>query len=150
MQKSLSTLSLPGSAKNNMWQVTGDMWHMTHDTWHMTHETWHMTLDTWQMTRGLGWTFFRNISSLALMVWDTHVCGSLEIWRIWRVCVTHSLTLEMETKLCKVSRAMSSVFSCLHRANETLCARCAAYYEPLECKLWFCTGPNNRLSSRAR
>ena len=80
---------------------------------------------------------------------DTRICGSLEIWRIWRVCVTHSLTLEMETRLCKVSRAMSSVFSCLHRANETLCARCAAYYRPLDCKLWFCTGPNNRLSSRS-
>ena len=31
----------------------------------------------------------------------TCVCGSLEIWGIWRVCVTHSLTSEMKTRLQK-------------------------------------------------
>ena len=34
----------------------------------------------------------------------------------WRVCVTHPLISEMKTRLQKVS----SVFSCLHRANEAL------------------------------
>ena len=53
----------------------------------------------------------------------THVCGSLESWRILRVCVTHSLTLEMKTRLQKVCRAMPSDFSFLHRANEILCCR---------------------------
>ena len=74
------------------------------------------------------------------------VCASLEILGVWRVCVTQSLNTSMETRLQKVSSAMSSVFSCLHRANETLCARCATHLGHPEGKF----GPNNRLSSSAR
>ena len=73
---------------------------------------------------------------------------SVEIWRIWRVCVTYSFTWAKKTRLGRVSRA--SLFSCLHRANETLCCRCCAHYAPIKGKFWFGTGPNDRPNSRAK
>ena len=39
------------------------MWHVTHDMWHMTHYMLHVT-------RGGGWRFSQNFSSLALTVWE--------------------------------------------------------------------------------
>ena len=47
----------------------------------------------------------------------------------------------MKTRLGRVSRAMSIVFSCLHKANEALYGRCGAHLGPLEGKYWFCTAP---------
>ena len=47
-------------------------WHVTGDTQPMTPERWHMTGDKWHMTHGVGWTFSKNTSSLALTV--------LELW----------------------------------------------------------------------
>ena len=41
----------------------------------------------------------------------THVRASLELGGVWRVLVTHSCTAEIETRLRKVSRPMSSDFS---------------------------------------
>ena len=42
---------------------------------------------------------------------STHVRASLELGGVWRVLVTHSRTEEIETRLQKVSRPMSSDFS---------------------------------------
>ena len=39
------------------------MWHMTCDKWHGTPDMWKVTCDMW-------WTFSKNVSSLALMVWE--------------------------------------------------------------------------------
>ena len=41
----------------------------------------------------------------------THVRASLELGGVWRVLVTHSCTAEIETRLQKVLRPMSSDFS---------------------------------------
>ena len=41
-----------------MWQVTCDMWYMTHDS--------------------AGWTFFQNVSFLALPVWDRQWLEDIE------------------------------------------------------------------------
>ena len=43
---------------------------------------------------------------------STCVWGSHEIGGAWRALVMHSFTAEMETRLRKVSTAISSVFSC--------------------------------------
>ena len=97
--------------------------------------------------------WLRNKFEIRSIQWSklcTRVFGSPEIWRIWKVFVTHSFTWEMKTRLGRVSRVMSRVFACLHNANEALCDRCGAHLGPQEGKFWFCTGPNNRLSSRAR
>ena len=55
--------------------MTGDMWHMTVDMWHMTcdirqvkNDMWHVTCDMWNVTNGGGWTFSKNVSTLAPMV----------------------------------------------------------------------------------
>ena len=46
------------------------MWQVTRDTWQVTRDTWHVTRDRWHMTHSVGWTFYKNFSSLALPVWD--------------------------------------------------------------------------------
>ena len=55
-----------------MWHVTCDMWHMKCDKWQMTYDMRHVTCDMRHVTCDMlwGWTFSRNVSSLALTVCD--------------------------------------------------------------------------------
>ena len=56
-------------------------------------------------------------------------------------CRTAPATPGLLNTRWRVSRAMSSVFSCLHRANEALCGRCGASLGPLEGKSGFVPAP---------
>ena len=49
------------------------MWQLTHDTWHITH-------DTWQVICGSRWTFCKNCSLSALMIWELQMT-----WDTWHL-----------------------------------------------------------------
>ena len=62
----------------DIWHVTPEMWHLTWDIWHVTNNICHVTHDMWHVTHGGGWTFSKNLSSLAQTVWDIWCLEDLE------------------------------------------------------------------------
>ena len=59
--------------------VTPVTWHLTPDTWYLIPDTWHLTCDTGHVTNCGGWTFPQNVSSPALMVWDSQCLEDSEL-----------------------------------------------------------------------